>query len=216
MKKLFASVAIASSIAAGIPSVAYAQFSMPSIPGMGKSSGGETADLGAQQDKLVSGFVAANKDVLNANSVMEQALGLKTGATASKATADALTEGATKDSLEAANKQVSASTEAVAAELAKGPKLDAQAKATFGLGLVTLASGVGKYIGLGKNVKDMASSLSSVSPMQLPKLQSAVLVVSKFPDALSSVSTALKNAIAFAKDNNIPVPADATKMLASL
>lgn len=198
------------------PSVANAQFALPSLPGMGKSSAGATADLGGQQDQLVRGYVAANKDVLNANSKMAEALGLKDASAASKATADSLTEGATKDNLDAANKEVSATTDAVAVELKKGPQLDAAAKATFGAGLLSLATGVTKYVGLGGNVKSMATNLSSASPLQLPKLQSAAFVVSKFPSSLSSVSSALKNAIAFAQSHDIPVPADATKALAAL
>lgn len=217
MNKFFTSIAMASAVAAGIPSIAYAQFGLPSIPGLGKSSAGvATADLGGQQDQLVRSYVAANKDVLTANSKMAEALGLKDSATASKATADALTEGATKDNLDAANKEVGTSTDAVSAELKKGPKLDAAAKATFGVGLVSLVSGVSKYVGVGKNVSDISSGLSSAPMMQLPKLQSAVFIVSKFPSSMASVSNALKNAIAFAQSNDIPVPADATKALASL
>jgi hypothetical protein len=198
-----------------LPTVSFAQF--PAIPGFGKSaSTAPTADLGGQQTQLVQAFVAANKDVLNANSKMAEALGLKDAAVASKATADSLTEGATKDNLDAANKEVSTSTEAVAAQLKKGPQLDTAAKATFGVGLVALASGVVKYVGVGKNVSDMASGLKGASMMQLPTLQSAVSIVSKFPDSMTTVSNALKNAITFAQNNDIPVPADATKALSFL
>ena len=216
MNKLFKSFAIAATLSLGVSTIALAQFSMPSIPGMGKSAGAATADLGGQQDTLVKNFVAANKDVLNANSAMQAALGLQVDSVASKATADSLTEGATKDNLDAANKQLSVSTAAVAAELAKGPKLDAQSKATFGLGLVSLISGVSKYAGVAKNASDMGSSLSSAAPMQLLKLQSAVFVVSKVPGSLATLTSALKNAVAFAKSNDIPIPADATQALASL
>jgi hypothetical protein len=216
MNKLFASIAVVTAVAAGVPSVANAQFGLPSIPGLGKSSSGAaSADLGGQQDVLVRSYVAANKDVLTANSKMAEALGLKDLAVASKATADALTEGSTKDNLDAANKAVG-NSDAVNEELKKSPKLDAAAKATFGSGLVSLASGVSKYVVVGKNVSDISSGLSSAPLMQLPKLQSAVLIVSKFPSSMSSVASALKNAIAFAQSNDIPVPADATKALAAL
>lgn len=217
MKNIFSTIAIAGAFMAATPSVVYAQFSMPSIPGMGKSlSGAAPADLNGQQSKLVAAYVAADKDVLTANSKMLEALGLKTEATASKATADALTEGATKDNLVAADKEISVSTDAVAAELKKSPKLDAASKATFGAGLVALASGVTKFLGLGKNVSEMSSALSSAPMTQLPNLQSAVSLVAKFPGTLTSVGASLKNAIAFAQSNDIPVPGDATKALAAL
>lgn len=224
MNKLIAPLAIAGFLVAGLPTVASAQFSLPSIPGVGKvlgsgsgsGSGAPAADLGAQQDVLVRSYVAANKDVLTANSKMAEALGLKDAAATSKATSDALTEGATKDNLDAANKEVAASTDAVAAELAKQPVLDAKAKAMFGAGLLSLVSGVNKYVGVGKNVSTMGSQLSSAPLLQLPKLQSAVFVVSKFPTSMASVTSALKNAMAFAQSNDIPVPADATQALAGL
>lgn len=216
MNKLFATIAIAGAAIIGAPSVSYAGFALPSIPGLGNGSAGATADLGGQQDQLVKGYVSANKDVLTANSQMAEALGLKDESVKAKATADSLTEGATKGALDDSNKEMGSSTDAVAAELKKAPQLDAAAKATFGAGLISLVSGVTKYVGLGGNVKDMATHLSSVSPLQLPKLQSAVFVVSKFPSALSSVSASLKNAVSFAQSHDIPVPADATKALAAL
>ena len=206
-------------LALGACTGVHAQFALPSLPGVMNllgGSGNSGSDLGGQQDALVRGYVAANKDVLTANGLMAQALGLKGEAAASAATSASLTEGATKDALEESNKAVAASTSAVAAELAKQPVLDASAKAIYAQGLATLASGVIKFVGVGKNVGAMGSSLKSISPMQLPRLQSAVYVVSNFPSSMSNVSDALRNATAFAQTQDIPVPADATAALAAL
>ena len=213
MKFHLAVFAIAAASSISFPAVA--QFSLPSIPGLSKASA-NTADVGAQQDSLIAGYVAANKDVLTANAKMAEALGLKSESAAALATAEALTSGATKDSINETDKAIGASTSAVSAELAKAPKLDATAKQTFAAGLVSLASGAVRYVGVGKNVKAMTNSLSSVSPLQLPKLQSAVTIVANFPESMASVSTALQNAVAFAKNNDIPVPADATSILSAL
>ena len=203
----------------GASTAAHAQFSLPSIPGvkgLGGSGGAPAADLGSQQDGLVRGYVAANKDVLDANSLMADALGLKTAAATSAATSASLTEGATKDSLEESNKAVAASTSAVAAEMAKKPVLDANAKAIYGKGLILLASGVNKFAGVGKNVSSMGSSLKSASPLQLPKLQSAFYIVTNFPTSMTNVTGALKNAISFAQSQDIPVPVDANDALKAL
>jgi hypothetical protein len=213
--------AIASSILALAASgAAHAQFTMPSVPGVkglgGSGSSAAAGDLTGQQDVVVRGYVAANKDVLNANSLMAEALGLKTAAATSAATSASLTEGATKDSLEESNKAVAASTNAVAAEMAKKPVLDANSKALYGKGLILLASGVNKFTGVGKNVSTLGSGLKSASPLQLPKLQSAVYIVSNFPDSMTNVTGALKNAIAFAQSQDIPVPADANDALKAL
>jgi hypothetical protein len=213
MKKQFSILLCAGAMVAA--SGAFA-FGLPAgLPGVGSSST-SGADLGAQQDSLVKGYAAANKDVLNGHALMEQALKISDDSVNAKATADALTDGATKDNLEAANKAVAASSDRVVAELAKAPKLDAEAKTTYARGLGSLATGVIKYVGVGKNVKDMGSSLKTASPMMLPKLSSAVYVVSKFPDSLQTVGKALKAAVDFAKNNDIPVPPDATSALSSL
>lgn len=216
MNKLQTAIA-ATLVALGTSTAVHAQFSMPSIPGV-KSLGGSSSsgDISGQQDVLVRGYVAANKDVLSANALMAQALGLKTEAATSAATSASLTEGATKDALQESSKAVAASTSAVAAEMAKKPVLDANSKALYSKGLVLLATGVGKFAGVGKGVGDMGSSLKSVSPLQLPKLQSSVYIVSSFPDSMSNVSGALKNAISFAQSQDIPVPADVNDALKAL
>jgi hypothetical protein len=52
--------------------------------------------------------------------------------------------------------------------------------------------------------------------MMLPKLQSGAYIVGQLPSGLSNLGTSLKNANAFAKSNDIPVPPDATKAMAAL
>lgn len=214
-------IAIASSLLAlGASTVAHAQFSLPSIPGVkslgGSGSAAPAVDLTGQQDGLVRGYVAANKDVLTANSFMANALGLKQEAATAEATSASLTEGATKGALEDSNKAVGDLSAKVAAEMAKKPVLDAESKALYSKGLLLLASGVGKFAGVGKGVSDMGSNLKSVSPLQLPKLQSAVYIVSSFPTSMTNVSGALQNAISFAQSQDIPVPASANDALKAL
>ena len=52
--------------------------------------------------------------------------------------------------------------------------------------------------------------------MVLPKLQSGAYIVGQLPNGISNVATSVKNASAFAKSNDIPVPPDATQALAAL
>jgi hypothetical protein len=199
------------------PFAAMAQLpSLKSLPGLGGLPAAGGGDVSGQNDSLVRGYVAANKDVLLANSQMADALGLKDAAAASKATADALTDGATKGNLEDSNKAVSASTDAVAAEMAKGPKLDAAAKKKYQSGMAQLGQGMLKYISLRNPAQDFSNSLKSASPMMLPKLQAGAYIVTQLPTGLSNLGTSMKNANAFAKSNDIPVPPDATKAMASL
>ncbi len=212
MKQNFFAIFIASAIAS-LPAISFAQ--LPSIPGIGGLTGGADSggDLTGQQDALVRTYVSASKEVLTANSKMAEALGLKDAATASKATASALTEGATQGNLSDADKVVSSSSDAVSAELKKGPKLDAAAKAKFSDGLGNLAKGVLQYAGLGKSIQGFTSGLKSASPLVLTKLQSGAYIAKSFPTGTKNLSTSLQNAVTYAKSNNIPVPADATKAL---
>jgi hypothetical protein len=198
------------------PLAASAQLpSLKSIPGLNNLTG-SSGDVGGQNDSLVRGYVAANKDVLLANSQMADALGLKDAAAASKATADALTEGATKGNLEDSNKAVSASTDAVAAEMAKGPKLDEAAKKKYAAGMAQLGQGMLKYVALRGPAQAFSTGLKNASPLMLPKLQSGAYIVTQLPSGLSNLGSSMKNASAFAKSNDIPVPPDATKAMAAL
>jgi hypothetical protein len=213
MKKL---AFLLTAVALSAPSLSFAQFS--SLPGMGAKSAapaGASQDLGGQQDQLVRSYVTANKTVLNANAQMADALGLQTAAVASKATADSLNEGATKGNLEDANKAVSASTTAVTEALKNAPKLDAEAKAKFSVGLAALTKGVVQYAGMRTPAQDFAASVKSAPMLQIPKLQTGVFVATNLPTSFKNLSAALSNAVSFAKGQGIEVPADATSVLAS-
>ncbi|MDR0227003.1 MAG: hypothetical protein LBI66_11320 [Burkholderiaceae bacterium] len=222
MNKILASTALVAVLSS--PALVQAQFSLPSIPGVGKLMGGSGAsassgDVAGQGDVLVRNYVAASKDVLNANARMASALGLKEQAASAASTADSLGDGATVGNLGDGNKVVSDTSGAIAESMAKKPVLDAAAKATFADGLVHLVNGSVKYAGLGKDVTSMGKGLQAANPMQLTRLGSAAWVVSKFPGSASDLFRTVQTAIAFARENDIEVPAnaaDATSALGSL
>lgn len=215
MKKILAATLIAAFAAA--PGVASAQFSLPSVPGLGKSGGSSaSADVVGQGDALVRNYVAANTEVLSANAKMAAALGLKDKAAAADSTINSMSGGATEGNLSEGNKVVADTGGAIAAEMARKPVLDATSKAVFAAGLVHLVNGGTKYVALGKDVKDMGGSLKSASPMQMTKLSSAAWVVSKFPGSATELFNALKAAIAFARDQGIEVPANSGDALNAL
>jgi hypothetical protein len=212
MKKVLASCFVAASLAT--PCIAFAQFG--SLPGFGAAKpAAPAADLGGQQSKLVKNFIAANVDILRANSKMSEALGLKNKAADADAVIAQLSSGATedKDSATKASTAVGDTGGAIAAKIAEKPVLDAAAKATFAAGLVNLVSGASKFVGLGGDVKGMADGIKTVSPMQLTSFAPAMYVVQNFPTSATEVTKAVKNAVEFAKNNGIEVPADASKLL---
>jgi len=210
MKKMF--VIALMTVALAAPSLSVAQLgNMLGGLGGSKSSGGNTgADLGAQQDSLVRNYVAAGKDVLTANSYFADALGIKAQAVNATATSDSLSA---KD-IEAQDKAISANAAAVSDAMKAGATLkDAESKAKYSKGLVSLVSGVVKYKGMTKDAQGFSSGLSSASPMMLPKLQSGAYVVKSLPSSVSNLSGSLKSAIDFAKSNGVEIPADATSLL---
>jgi hypothetical protein len=186
------------------------------LKSLSSKSEGSTTDLSASQDGLVKQYVSAGKSVLDGNSKMAEALGLVKEATAARIAGDSLSEGSTKGGLSDADKVSSDTSTAVAAALKNTSNLDAPAKAKYAEGMLSLAQGLGKYIGMKDSATSFSSGLSGVSPTMLPKLQSGAYIVSSAPSSIKNLSTALSNAISFAKSHDIAVPKDATSALAGL
>lgn len=204
-KSLFAVIAV---VALTVSTVSHAQFG--GLLGGAKAPGNSGADLGAQQDSLVRNYIAAGKDVQVANGHLTEALGIKANAVNAAATSDSLSA---KD-LEAQDKAISADAAAVAEALKGGAALKgAEAKLTFTKGLVSLATGVKKYIDMKKDVQGFSSGLSSASPTQLPKLQAGAYVAKSLPSSLTNLTTVLKSAVEFGKNNGVEIPKDATSLL---
>jgi hypothetical protein len=211
MSRILASMFVAAAI---LSPLSVQAFGLPGIPGLGTASpGASSTDLSGSQDQLVTQYVGANKEVLNANSKMADALGLKEAAETARAAAGALTTGATKDGLKDGDKASSMTTEAIAAAEKNPPVMDAKAKATYASGLASLGIAVVKYVGMKQPLSQFQSGLSSVSPMMLPKLQSGAYIVSSFPTNLTNLTSALSGAISFAKAHDIAVPLEATNAI---
>ncbi|MFG6449357.1 hypothetical protein ACG0Z6_14095 [Roseateles sp. BYS180W] len=200
-----------------LPLTSHAQLGLPNL-GLNKSSNAPAAsgNLEGQQTQIVRSYVGANKEVLVANATMAVALGLKEAAATARATAGALGDGATQGNLADADKVAQDSSNAVAEEMAKSPKLDKAAKAKFSEGLKQLGKGVIKYVAMRTPVQNFSNGLASASPIELPKLQSGSYVVKTFPSGAKNLGSALKSAVDFAKSNDIPVPPDATQAMAAL
>jgi hypothetical protein len=204
-KKLFSVIAV---IVLAAPAVSHAQFG--GLLGGGKSSANAGADLGAQQDSLVRNYVTAGKEVMVANGHLAGALGIKAQAVNAAATSDSLSA---KD-VEAQDKAISADAEAVAQALKAGATLkDAEAKATYSKGLISLATGVKKYLDMRKDVQGFSSGLSGVSPLQIGKLQAGVYVAKNLPTSMTNLTNVLRSAVEFGKSNGVDIPKDATSVL---
>lgn len=207
MKRFYAAILFVS--VTSLPFIAQAQFKVPSVPGMGGNK------LSGAQDQLVTQYVAADKDVLDANGKMDDALGLKDQAAQARAELAALNSGATLDNLKAADAAKSDNQAATDAAFKNPPEMDAKAKATFTDGLESLGKGLLKYVGMKSSVTSFGTSLTSVSPTMLPKLQSGAYIVKIFPPNTKDLFKSLNDAVVFAKAHDIAVPPDATQALGS-
>lgn len=209
MKKLCITTITAAALVT--PSLGMAQFNISNVLGGGTSANSNAGvDLGAQQDALTRNYVAAGNDVMNANRLFAEALGIQAQAVGAAATSDAVSA----KEIEAQDKAISADAAAIAEAMKSGATLkDAESKVKFGKGLVSLAQAMLKYKGMGKDVESFSSGLSGASPLMLPKLQSGAYVIKTLPTSVSNLSTSLKSAIDFARSNGVEIPADATSLL---
>ncbi len=208
MSRLLAAILVSATILTPLSAQA---FGLGNIPGMGaQSDNAGSTDLSGAQDQLVKQYVSAAQSVFDGDAKMADALKLTTNAASDRAASATLTEGATKGALSDANKTASENSNAIAEALKHTENMDAPAKAQFAAGIVSLAQGVVKYVGLKGAFDSFANGLSSVSPMMLPKLQSGAYIISSLPSNLKTLTSSLKNAIAYAKSHDIAVPKDAT------
>lgn len=175
------------------------------------SGSGESA---VSQDSLVNAYIAANKQILLAESRMAKALGASEAAALAKAEADALSSGATMDNLSKSDSVQSDVSKAIAErQNDTGNKMDAASKKEYAAGLGLLGKGMLQYAGLTSKFSSFKNSLLTVSPLALTKLQAGAYIVQSFPGNSKNVYTTLTQAVSYAKGNDIPVPADATKAL---
>lgn len=205
MKQKFL-VAVLSLTLATASSVVYAQFG-----GLTKALGGATSSSGSvTAESLVSSYVGGTKNVMTADVYMLNALGLKEQAAKEDLAMKNLTEGATSSGLEDAAKVQTESSKALEEKMnGKKVTMDAEGKKNYTLGLLNLAKGVKSYMGMSGDAKNFRPSLTSIGGAG----QAAVYVVKSLPDSTSNLLGTLKKAVAFARENKIEVPAEATSVL---
>ena len=181
-------------------------------PGSAASTGNE----GAQQDSLVRAYVAANKEVLLAQSKMAEAVGLKESAAKLKSTASALGDGATRGNLADADKIQSDASKEMSARLNdRNLKMDAKSKALYSSGMGSLGVGIVRYVALRPQVANFINMTKAQPLLAATKLNAGAYVVTNFPGNAKNVYDTLAFSTAYAKNHDIPVPADATKALSN-
>lgn len=189
----------------GVAAIAVTGLASAQFGGLGKLGGGGGSSVTA--DQIVREYVAGQRNVMSADANMLAAVGDKDASAAAALEAKNLTDGATKDDLEASTKiQTDSSKELQDKMNDKKLVLDANAKKQFSQGILDLSKGIIAYVGMKKDISGFKPSVTSIGA----SAGSAVYVVKTFPDSLISLSSTLKSAITFARANNIPVPQEAT------
>ena len=186
--------------------VASAQFG-----GLGGAvGGGSKGGSGVSAEALVKSYVSGTKNVLSSNSKLLTALGLKDQAANAELQAKNLTEGATSSNLEDAQKVQTENSKAISEALdGKKVVLDAEGKKVYSLGILDLAKGISDYAKMSSDVSSFKPSPTSVGSAA----GAALFIVKSLPETSSNLMTTLKRVVAFAKENTIEVPKEATSLL---
>lgn len=189
-----------------------ATLSMPSFAqfgGLGGALGGG-AGSSVSADSLVKSYVAGTQQVMSSDVSLLKALGLKEQAEKEELAAKNLTQGPTSAALEEAAKVQTEGSKALADAMdAKKVTLSADSKKDYVRGVVELVKGIKSYAGMAGDVKGFKPGMSSIGS----GAGAAMYVVKTLPGSLTSLKDTLKRSIAFAKENKIELPADATAAL---
>lgn len=172
--------------------------------------GGSSAAAGVTAEQLVEKYIGGSQNVLNAQAKMLFAVGEKDDAAKAKLAAKNLTTGATEAGLKEAQTIQTNGSKAIADKMS-GVKIvmDADSKKQFTLGLVDLAKGIKNYIDMSSDVSGFKPSMTSMGSAAT----SALFIVKSLPDTTKNLLATLKSAVAFAKENKIEVPKEATSAL---
>ncbi|MFM2086295.1 MAG: hypothetical protein RLZZ237_1164 [Pseudomonadota bacterium] len=189
----------------GASLLAFSSLASAQFGGLAGALGG---GKGVTAEQIVKKYVAGTQSVMQADASMLAAFGLKEQSDKAALEAQNLTEGATKDSLQDASKLQSDSSKLLEEQM-KGKKvaMDDASKKRFTDGLIDLSKGVIQYVGMGKDVGSFKPSMSSLGA----SANSALFIGQNLPTSIKAVSNSLKVAIDFAKNNNIPLPKEASE-----
>lgn len=184
---------------------AFAQFGA-----LGGALGGNSGGSSVSAESLVKSYVAGTQLVMSSDSSLLRALNMKEQAEKEEIAAKNLTQGPTSANLEEAAKIRTESSKAIGETMdAKQVTLTADSKKDYVRGVVDLVKGIKAYTGMAGDVKNFKPSVASFGS----GASAALFVVKTTPSTLSGLKDTLKRSIAFAKENKIDLPADATSVL---
>jgi len=176
-------------------------------------------DSYAAQDGLVKQYTKAAIDIMDAQTMFADALGLKKEAAALAEEVEALKSGAVvdADAMERASATSSSAQDAIIAGTESSDSLSEEAKMSFAKGFVPYFSGLYETSKLSDSssdfiagAKNTISSASMMKKMKVTKKLSAGMYVAKeIPGFANSLYKSSKTLVSFAKSQGIDMPDDA-------
>jgi len=188
--------------------------------------GGDADASGVSQEAIVQQYGAASALVLGGQAELAEAFGLKEKAAEIRAQAESITGGATlsQDDLK---KTRAVTGEAMAlnqAKMEEGAELSEEGREHYIAGLLLSAQGVSATKDMaddasafGVSAKDQISSASMMQKAKVTsKLAAGMYVVQELPGFTSALMSNFALLATYAKNADIPVPDEATDLLAAL
>jgi hypothetical protein len=191
-------------------------FGLPKIPGLGGSST-SSVDVGGlinQNEGIVKRYQSALVNLLKAQEVLADAIGIQIKSQKKDAAAETLGKGiADKEQLEKATATAAQNQEAINKKLAEGVTLDAASKMKFGQAIIPYAKGTlegslltSDAVSYASNVTTAISQLSA-NPMDLMKLKNGaaagLYVGMNLPGLIKEWFGSTQTMITFGQKNDI-------------
>jgi hypothetical protein len=169
------------------------------LGGIGGSSSSSAGSV--SPERIVNGYVKGQGYVLTGEQYMIRALGLKTEEAKMVLEAKALTGTPTKSEVDQSKTVVESGNHA----LSEGMKTHAgqmseASKKEFHKGTVSLAKGLQEYVAMSNDVRNYRPSVSNMDRSAV----AASAIAPSLPGSISSLSSTLKAATQFMKDNDMP------------
>lgn len=205
--------------------IAHAQFKLPGMLGGGakneaSATGGPDASISS--DSLVRSFVDSNKEILNAQSLLELAYGDKNKAALLQSESDALkSDGVSTDQLKKVVELSNQTNEELAAKQAQHAKLSVEEKKYYAQSLPHFARGV---LGTRKLVADVSkfgtnaknSLMGGGLGAGMAKMKEGMFVAKATPSYSKNVFDTFRKTVLIGRSNGVKMPADATSALSGL
>jgi len=222
MKMKSIGIAICVSLALLLSTPAAAQFG-----GFGKkkedSGGGASqADVELQQENLVKSFAGAQVNLMEAQSLLAEALGLKELKETLDAERDAFGKGnVDKKALKKSTGTTKDAQKKINEKMKEADELSDESKALLAQSMVPYAQSVGGVVAMVQDATNLANGIQAqiksagmMGAMKVKKTFDVGLYLApKVPGFAKDMTLQLKDVVSYAKSNRVEIPADASALL---